>query len=73
MNGTIASGSGYKWWDDAVSSVTDSLGNEIKALQTGANSVDAFTTTMLNLIDTEKALIPSPKNTYPNVGLAGYS
>ena len=59
-NGPVANGGGYLWWNnvDKSANVTDSLGNVIGAVQTGANSVDAFATMMMTLIDTEKSALP---------------
>ena len=64
VNGPIATGSGGYIWFGTVAKgtgTTDSLGNDIVAVQTGADSTAAITTTLLNLIETEKSALPSGK------------
>ena len=75
MNGPIASGNGYLWYDTVAkgTGTTDSLGNDIVGVQSGSNSIDAVTTTILNIIDTEKADLPSGKQLYSNISLVGFS
>jgi hypothetical protein len=60
MQAPIADSSGgYIWYNSVAkgSGVTDSLGNDITGVQTGANSIDAALTTIYALIDTEKAAL----------------
>jgi predicted esterase len=75
MNAPISTGNGYVWYDTVPkgTGTTDSLGNDIVGVQTGSNSLDAITTTILALIDTEKAALPSGKQSYANISVVGFS
>ena len=75
LNGPIAAGSGYTWFETVTkgTGTTDSLGNDIVAVQTGANSLDTITTTLLALIETEKAALPGGSQEYGNISVVGFS
>jgi len=73
LNGPIVAGSGYTWYDTVTkgTGVTDSLGNDITGVQTGANSTASITTTILALIETEKNAIAG--GTYGDISMVGFS
>ena len=79
MQGAISNGSsGYIWFDTVAkgTGTTDSLGNDIVAVQTGTNSLATVTGTILALIDTEKAALPSTpsdRRLYSNISMVGFS